>query len=205
MTSKMACTYKLHWHLLMTIVKSECPVQWIEWSLTNECPNHNIVYRTILIWITFSLTQSLGLWWGQTLSKNEKLSIKLIKAIITPCQQYENITYSSIAYWMHSSILFCCTETNNILRAVSSSEDAVFSMRTFTWSWCLPASGICRSAHRVDWWAGLHFSTRFTSTYLRNRHVHAVEIYTRTMVFWIFSSTYFSAIWRLTSSSWYMS
>ena len=56
-----------------------------------------------------------------------------------------NTTYEFIAYWTLSSILFCCTETNNILRAVSSSEDAVLSMRMFTWSWCLPVS-LCRSA-----------------------------------------------------------
>ena len=48
---------------------------------------------------------------------------------------------------MQSSILFCCTETNNILRAVSSREDAVFSIRTFTWSWCLPVSRLCRSSY----------------------------------------------------------
>ena len=34
-------------------------------------------------------------------------------------------------------------------------------------------------------WAKLHFGTRLTSTCLQSRHLHAVEIYTRTMVFWI--------------------
>ena len=101
-------------------------------------------------------------------------------------QQYENITYAFIAYRTQRSILFCCTETNNILRAASSSEDAVFSMRTFTWSWWLPVS-LCRSA------IGLNaepyspcLGAKGSSTCLRSRHLHAVERYTRTMVFWTF-------------------
>ena len=61
----------------------------------------------------------------------------------------ENITYPFIAYWTQRSILFCCTETNNILRAVLSNEDAVLSMRTFTWSWWLPVS-LCRSVIGFD-------------------------------------------------------
>ena len=61
----------------------------------------------------------------------------------------ENITYAIIAYWTQRSILFCCTDTNNILRAVLSNEDAVLSMRTFTWSWWLPVS-LCRSVIGFD-------------------------------------------------------
>ena len=64
----------------------------------------------------------------------------------------ENITYTFIAYWTQRSILFCCTETNNILRAVLSNEDAVFSMRTFTCSWWLPVS-LWRSAIGLGRWA----------------------------------------------------
>ena len=102
------------------------------------------------------------------------------------CEQYENIAYKFIAYWTQRSILFCCTEMNNILRAVSSREDAVFSMRTFTWSWCLPVSQ-CRSAIGLNVEPyGQHFGTRLTSTCLRSKHLHAVERYTCTVVFWTF-------------------
>ena len=94
-----------------------------------------------------------------------------------------NITYSFIAYRTQRSILFCCTETNNILRAVLSNEDAVFSMRTFTWSWWLPVS-LCRSAIGFDVEPyNLRLGPRLTSTCLRSRHLHEVERRTRTMVF----------------------
>ena len=98
----------------------------------------------------------------------------------------KNITYEFIACWTQRSILFCCTETNNILRTASSSEDAVFSMRTFTWSWWLPVS-LCRSAIGLDVERyDLCFGARLTSTCLRSRHLHAVERHTRTMDFWTF-------------------
>ena len=98
----------------------------------------------------------------------------------------ENVTYLFIAYWTQRLILFCCTETNNILRAVLSNEDAVFSMRTFTCSWWLPVS-LCRSAIGLNVEPyGLHLGKRLTSTYLQSRHLHEVESHTRTMVFWIF-------------------
>ena len=105
-------------------------------------PWHCIKYQTFLnqiqtctaIWI--SMTRTDGTIDPNLVSQPENVNIKSIQ------QYYENTTYSSIAYWMQSSILFCCTETNNILRAVSSSEDAVFSIRTFTWSWCLPDSEV---------------------------------------------------------------
>ena len=98
-----------------------------------------------------------------------------------------NVTYSFIAYRTQRSILFCCTETNNILRAVLSNEDAVFSMRTFTWSWWLPVS-LCRSAIGLDVEPyGLRLRPRLTSTCLRSRHLHEVERHTRTTVFWTFS------------------
>ena len=104
----------------------------------------------------------------------------------SPHQWEHEHTYNSIAYWMQSSRLFCCTETNNILRAVSSSEDAVFSMRTFTWSWWLPISlwrsGIGLNVKQYGLWHG----TRLTSACLRSKYLHAVERHTRTMVFWTF-------------------
>ena len=97
-----------------------------------------------------------------------------------------NIMYLFIAYWTQRSILFCCTETNNILRAVLSNEDAVFSMRTFTCSWWLPVS-LCRSAIGLDVETyGLRFGKRLTSTCLRSIHLHEVERHTRTMAFGTF-------------------
>ena len=57
-------------------------------------------------------------------------------------------------------------------------------LNTFTWSWWLPILCVCRSAHRVERWASLHFGTRLTSTCLRSRHLHVVEKHIRTMVFW---------------------
>ena len=135
-----------------------------------------------------SALQSLGLQWRQqTVLKFPILSVKLKKVIVKCHKQYENITYTFIAYWTQRSILFCCTETNNILRAVSSSEDAVFSMRTFTWSWWLPVS-LCRSAIGLNIEPyRLCLGTSLTGTCLRSRHLHGVERYIRTMVFWTFS------------------
>ena len=125
-------------------------------------------------------------WREQTVLYTPILSVNLKKITVNSHKQYENITYEFIAYWTQRSILFCCTETNNILRASSSSEVAVFSMRTFTWSWWLPAS-LCRSAIGLNVEPyGLRFGTRSTSTCLRSRHLHAVERDTRTMVFWTF-------------------
>jgi hypothetical protein len=125
---------------------SEYPVQWIEHSLTYVCPNHDSVCLINVSWIEFSLKQSFWLRWReQTVSSTPISSINLKNITVNSHKQYEKITYEFIAYWTQRSILFCCTETNNILRAVSSSEDAVFSMRTFTWSWWLPVS-LCRSA-----------------------------------------------------------
>ena len=54
------------WHSLVSIrssIKSEYPVQWKERSLTNECPNHNIVYNVKSSWIKISRTRSFGLQW----------------------------------------------------------------------------------------------------------------------------------------------
>ena len=154
-----------------------------ESSLTYECPNHNIVCQAKFTLIEFSIKKSFRLQWGgQTVLMTPILSVKL-KKVNFKSPQHENITYKFIAYWMQSSILFCCTETNNILRAVSSREDAVFSMRTFTWSWCLPVSGICRSIDLNVETARLHFGTRLTSTCLRSRHLPVVGRHTCTMAF----------------------
>jgi hypothetical protein len=183
----MTRTYKFcadtHWYLFC----SEYPVQWIEHSLTCECPNHVSVRHIKPSWIELSITQSFGLrWQEQTLLYTPIELVKLKKVNVKSHKQYENITYEFIAYRTQRSILFCCTETNNILRVVSSSEDAVFSMRTFTWSWWLPVS-LCRSAIGLDVEPyGLHLGARLTSTCLRSRHLHAVERHTRTMVFWTF-------------------
>ena len=142
----MTHTYKLCWHSLISKkFHSQYPVQWIEHSLTNECPNHVSVRHVNINWMKFSLLHSFELQWQkQTVLMSPILLVKLKKVIVKSHEWY-NISYAFIAYWTQSSILFCWTETNNILRAVSSSEDAVLSMRTFTWSWCLPVS-LCRSA-----------------------------------------------------------
>ena len=156
-------------------------------------------------WITFSLTQSFWLWWEQTALAAPISLITLKKANFKSHQQYKNITYKFIAYRTQSSILFCCTETNNIFRALSSSEDAVFSMRTFTWSPCLPASGICRSAHRDERWA-----IQSTLWHRINHHLPSKQTSARGGKaypyngFLNFFSTCSSAFRRLTSSPWFM-
>ena len=117
----------------------------------------------------------------------------------------ENKTYTFIAYWTQRSILFCCTETNNILRAVLSNEDAVFSMRTFTWSWWLPVS-LCRPAIGLDIEPyGLH-AWRKINQHLPSKQTSARggKVYSYSG-FLNFFSTCSSAIRRLTSSSWSMS
>ena len=97
------------------------------------------------------------------------------RSLSNPTDNMRTITYVFIAYRTQRSILFCCTETNNILRAVSSSEDAVFSMRTFTWSWWLPVS-LCRSVIGLNVEPyGLRLDTTLIGTCLRNRHLHEVE------------------------------
>ena len=135
-----------------------------------------------------SALQSFELRWRQqTVLQTPILSVNLKKVIVENHKQYENITYKFIAYRTQRSILFRCTETNNNLRAVSSSEDAVFSMRTFTWSWWLPVS-LCRSAIGLNIEPyGLCLGARLNIACLRSRHLHAVERYTRTMGFWTFS------------------
>ena len=131
-----------------------------------------------------SLHMSFELWWqGQTVSYPPMLSVKLKKIITKSHKQYENITYAFIAYRTQRSILFCCTETNNNLRVVSSSEDAVFSMRSFTCSWWLPVSWFRPNIGLIIELYSLHFSTTLTNTCLRRRHLHAVERHTCTMVF----------------------
>jgi hypothetical protein len=148
-----------------------------------------------------SALQSFWLGWGQTVLMTPIFLVKLKKANIKSHQQYKKITYSSSAYRTQSSILFCCTETNNIFRAVSSSEDAVFSMRTFTWSWTLPISGVCRSAQS---WA----LNRSTLWHKINQHLPSKQTSARGgkaypyKGFLNFLSTCSSAFRRLTSSSW---
>ena len=180
----MTYTYNFfdtYWYLF----HREYPAQWVKHSLTYECPNQYSVRNVKSSWIEFNLTQSFDLQWGRTVFKPSILSIKL-KRSLSNLTINENITYKFIAYWTQSSILFCCTETNNIFIAVSSSEDAVFSIRTFTWSWCLRVS-LCRSAVGLNVErCGLHFGSRLTCTCLQSRHLHAVERYTRIMVFWTF-------------------
>ena len=136
--------------------------------------------------MNLALHKSPGFWWGPTVVWIPTLLIRLKKIIIKSHKQYKNITYLFIAYWTQRSILFCCTETNKFLRAVSSSEDAVFSMRTFTWSWWLPVL-LCRSdiGSNIELY-GLHFGTRLTTTYLGSRHPRAAERHTHTKVFWTF-------------------
>ena len=97
---------------------------------------------------------------GQTVLMIPISAIKLKKVMVKSHQRYENISYEFIANWIQSSILCRCTETNSILRAVSSSEDAVFSKRTFTWSWWWLVS-LCRAAIGLNVEpSSLHFDTR---------------------------------------------
>ena len=95
-------------------------------------PYHCMPYHLFLNQIQPSL-----IWIAMTMTDGTKDSDLVSQAEKGQCyifpQRYKHITHSSIAYRMQISILFCCTETNNILRAVSSSEDAVLSIRTFTW------------------------------------------------------------------------
>ena len=181
----MVSTYKLCLLTSICSIKSEYTVQWIKWSLTtSECPNHSIVDHIISSWINFNLTYWFRLRrWRQTVSMTPILLVKLEIINYKSPQGYENITYSSIAYWMQSSILFCCTETNNILRAESSSADAVLSIRTFTWSWCSPVSRLWRPAWGQALSHPVYMLTKITTTCLRSRHLYAEERHTRTMVF----------------------
>ena len=86
----MTSTYKFcadtHWYLFC----NEYPVQWIDHSLTYECPNHDSVRHVISSWIEFSLTRSFGLWWwGQTRSCCPIQSVKLKKVILESHKQWE--------------------------------------------------------------------------------------------------------------------
>ena len=144
-SSKMACTHKLCRHSLVTIpwrVNTQFSVSPFTHKWMPEpyhcTPCHILLNRIqpyTVIWIAMTRTDG---------TNNLDLVGQAKKANVKSPQQYENITYKFIACRMQSSILFCCTETNNILRAVSSSADAVFSMRTFTWFWCLWVSEVCR-------------------------------------------------------------
>ena len=54
----------------------------------------------------------------QTVLYTPILPAKLKRIIVKTHEQYENITYEIIAYRTQRSILVCCPETSNILRAV---------------------------------------------------------------------------------------
>ena len=140
--------------LLLVAISEQMNTSSINWVFTYKCvlkPTHCCKCHNFLKHIQpyshFDCDVDKRYYWTRSFPSGWKKAIGVSNRVN---QQYEKITYSSIAYWMQSSILFFCTETNNIFRAVLSSEDAVFSMRIFTWSWCLPDSGICRSAHRLN-------------------------------------------------------
>ena len=142
----------LCWHLLVTIPQW-ISVHWIEHSLTYECPNHDSVNHINNPWINQIQHYShLDCDEENKQYHDTQCHWPSWKWSFSNLTNNENITYEFIAYWTQRSILFCCTETNNILRAVLSSDDAVFSMRTFTWSWWLPVS-LCRSVGRWAIWS----------------------------------------------------
>ena len=88
-------------------IKSEYPVQGIEYLLTYECPNHSIVDLVISSWIKFSLTLSFGLQWqGQTVVIIPILSVKL-----------QNINNKFPQQWEHNVLIYCVfyAEVNIIL------------------------------------------------------------------------------------------
>ena len=153
----------LHWHSLISNSILVVNSQFSELNIYLQVNAQTMtMYAMSLQTGSNSASQSFELQWQeQTVLISPISLIKLRKVIVKSHEQY-GITYEFIAYWTQSSILFRCTETNNILRAVSSSEDAVFSMRTFTWSWCLPVS-LCRSVIGLNIEPyGLHFITRST-------------------------------------------
>ena len=132
--------------LALTNIYKEWIPSLIGWLFTHKWmpkPWHCMVCHILLNWIQPYIVTWILM---KTNSTNDSNLVDQAEKVQSDLLNNENITYSFIAHLMQSSILFCCTETNNILRAVSSSEDAVLSMRTFTWFWCLPVSGVCRSA-----------------------------------------------------------
>ena len=122
------------------------------------------------------------------------------KRSLSNLKNSENMTYTFIACWTQRSTLFCCTETNNILRAVLSNEDAVFSIRTFTWSWWLLVS-LWRSAIGLDVepWRKINQHLPSKQTSARGGKAYSYNGFLN------FFSTCSSAFRRLTSSSWSMS
>ena len=148
----MTSTYKLCTDTHLQLFHSEYQFTESRIPLTYECPNHVSVRHIKFSWIKFSLTviwiaiKRADCYRHYQAPQSCRPSWKRSLSNVT---NNENITYTFIAYRTQRSILFCCTETNNILRAVLSNEDAVFSMRTFTWSWWLPVS-LCRSTIGLD-------------------------------------------------------
>ena len=186
---KDAHTYKLSVTLTGNYsIKSKYPVQWIEHSLTNECPNHSIVCHIIFSWIKFSLTQLFGLrWQGQTILMTPILSDKL-KRLMSYLKQYENNKYILIYCILNAELNIILLHWNKqhfesgILKWGCCLLNKNFHLvLMFT---CFRSVQICRGLN-IEL-SGLLLGTWLTSTCLRSRHPHVVESYTRIMVFWTF-------------------
>ena len=94
------------WHVLTNCVlaltgnysiENEYAVQWIEWSLTNECPNHNIVDHIICPWIGFSLTQFIWIGMTRTDSINNP----------DPVSQAETGQCQISTLWERNALIYC--------------------------------------------------------------------------------------------------
>ena len=135
-----------------------------------------------------SVLQSFGLWWKeQTVSKSPILLTKLEKVIVKCYKQ-----------WEYNIRIYCILNAEiNIILLHRNKQD--FESSIIQWRCCFLDENFhlflmitcftMQICDRVGHWAILVYTlgARLTSTCLRSRHLHEVEKYTRTMVFWAFS------------------
>ena len=165
-------------------IKSEYPVEWIELSLTYECPNHNIVRHVISSWFRFNLTVI------KIAMKTDSTNVFNLVA-----QSGKGQCQISSTIWEHNILIYCILNAELNITLLHWNKQH-FESGIIKWRCCL----LDENFHLVLMFTGfgsmqtysvlniepasLHIGTGLTSTCLRSRHLHVVERHTHTMVFW---------------------
>ena len=124
-------------------------------------------------------------WKGQTVSTTPISSVKLIKVNLKPPKQYEHdiLIYCILNAKLNIILLYWNKQhfESGIIKWGCRLFDQNFHLvPMFT---CFRCMQICIELNVES--SGLHFSAGLSSTCLRSRHLHVVERYTGTKVFWI--------------------
>ena len=187
-------------------VKNEYSVQWIRRSLTNECPNHDIVHHAICSWIEFSLTV---IWIAMTSTDSTD----------DPNQEghAEKGHSQSHQKYEHNARMYCILNAElNVILLHWNEQNLESSI--IKWG-CRPLDEnfhpvlMFTSFGSMQIWigmnvkpSGLHFGIRLINQHSPSKQTSARggKVYPYNG-FLNFFSTCSSAFWRLTSSSWLIS